>query len=308
MAEIVADEGGDLVFAVDRISEDVLRTEFADLARTWSCVLVGEGLGASGEIVLPEGTPADRAELRIIVDPIDGTRSFMYQKRPAWILTGVAPNRGPQTTLADVELALQTEIPTLRQHLCDCFWAGAGVGLGGQRCDRLSGLRQPLVPHPSRATSIAHGYGNLVRFFPGARGFSAMIDDELVERVLGPLRPGETALFEDQYACTGGQLYHLLCGQDRWVADLRPLFRPWLEQRGRAMGHCCHPYDLCTELVARTAGVIVCDIHGHPLAAPLDVHADVAWVGFANAALRDQVLPVLQALLREHGLLGAEGA
>ena len=37
---------------------------------------------------------------RIIVDPIDGTRGLMEQKRRAWVLTGVAPNRGPGESLA----------------------------------------------------------------------------------------------------------------------------------------------------------------------------------------------------------------
>lgn len=30
----------------------------------------------------------------------------MYQKRSAWILTGVAPNRGPETDLSDIEPAI----------------------------------------------------------------------------------------------------------------------------------------------------------------------------------------------------------
>ena len=35
-----------------------------------------------------------RSRWVIIVDPIDGTRGLMYQKRPAWILTGVAAGPG----------------------------------------------------------------------------------------------------------------------------------------------------------------------------------------------------------------------
>ena len=62
----------------------------------------------------PHGTDEAAADWRIIVDPIDGTRGLMYQKRSAWILTGVAPNRGPATSLRDIVLAVQTEIP-LRQ-------------------------------------------------------------------------------------------------------------------------------------------------------------------------------------------------
>ena len=59
-----------------------------------------------------------------------------------------------------------------------------------------------------------------------------------------------------------------MAGHDRFVADLRPLF-----ERRRAGGAalCCHPYDLCTELIARELGVLVTDEHGRPLAAPLDV-------------------------------------
>ena len=47
----------------------------------------------------------------MLADPIDGTRCLMYQKRSGWILTGIAPNRGEGTVLADIELAVQTEFP-----------------------------------------------------------------------------------------------------------------------------------------------------------------------------------------------------
>src|SRR5689334_20234812 len=107
LAAVVAEEAGDTIFAIDRVSEAVLLDRFAELAREWSCVLIAEGLGATGKVVLPVGTREEDAELRIIVDPIDGTRGLMYQKRAAWVLTGVAPNRGPDTTLDDIALAVQ---------------------------------------------------------------------------------------------------------------------------------------------------------------------------------------------------------
>src|SRR5688500_13146692 len=88
VAAAVGEEGGDTIFAIDRVSEEVLLERFEALAATWSCVLVAEGLGATGQVVLPAGARAEDAELRIIVDPIDGTRGLMYQKRSAWILTG----------------------------------------------------------------------------------------------------------------------------------------------------------------------------------------------------------------------------
>jgi len=301
LAVTAGHDAGDTIYAIDRVSEHVLLEQFAELASRWSCVLVAEGLGTTGRMVLPSGTSPDAAELQIIVDPIDGTRGLMYQKRPAWILTGVASNRGTATTLADIEIALQTEIPLVKQHLCDTLWVIGGE-VGGERFDRITGKREPLAPRPSRAATIAEGYGGIVRFFPGARDLLGAMDDEVAERILGPVQRARAQLFEDQYISTGGQLYELMMGHDRWIADLRPLVEPVLQQRGRALGLCCHPYDLCTESIARTAGVVVTDERGRRLTAPLDVSTDVAWVGIASSHLRDQLWPALRDVLAERGL------
>jgi hypothetical protein len=303
----VGDEGGDTIFAIDRVSETVLLSKFAGLARSRTFVLIEEGLGETGRVVLPRDATEANAELRILVDPIDGTRGLMYQKRSAWILTGVAPNRGPETTLADIQLALQTEIPLVKQHLCDAFWVMNGV-VGGERLDRFTGEVSALAPRPSRARTIAQGYGGISRFFPAGRDILAAVDDGVIERVLGPTPAGRALAFEDQYNSTGGQLYELLMGHDRWIADVRPLLDARLRANGRALGLACHPYDICTESIARACGVVVTDARGRQLDAPLDVTTDLSWIGFANGAIRDQVWPVLLELLAEHGLLPAASA
>jgi hypothetical protein len=310
LAAVVGDEAGDTLFAIDRVSEEVLLGEFEVLARDWPLLLVAEGLGQDGRRVLPEGTPPDDVEIVVLVDPIDGTRGLMYQKRSAWVLTGVAPFRPQGTkgaaqraaTLADIELAVQTEIPLVKQHLCDVLWAVASGGAHAERFNRLTGERRPLALGPSRAQTIAQGYGGLSRFFPGARAELAAIDDAVVGRVLGPSQQGRARSFEDQYISSGGQLYELTVGHDRWIADLRPLVEPVLRARGEALGLCAHPYDLSTELIAREAGVIVTDAAGRRLDAPLDVFSELAWIGYANGAIRAQVEPALREALRAEGL------
>jgi fructose-1,6-bisphosphatase/inositol monophosphatase family enzyme len=297
LAGVVGHEGGDTVFAVDRVSEAVLRAELAELARGWPCLLVAEGLGADGRAVLPAGTREDDVELVVIVDPIDGTRGLMYQKRPAWILTGVARyRRGRPARLSDIVLAVQTEIPLGKQHLADSLWALAGQGARGERWNRLTGERTPLPLRPSGAGSPEQGFGGVARFFPGARAALAAIDDAVMAAVLGPPRAGVAQAFEDQYISTGGQLYELMVGHDRWIADLRPLVDP-------DRGLCCHPYDICTALIAREAGVVVEDPRGGALDAPLDVHTPVAFAAYANPALRARMAPVLSRVLAERGLL-----
>lgn len=294
LSGVAGDEEGDTIYAIDRVSEALLLDFFGRIAEQHPLILIAEGLPHGGQVSLPAGIAEDDAELRIIVDPIDGTRGLMYQKRSAWVLTGIAPNRGPATTLADIELAVQTEIPLNKQHLYDAVWAERGKGAHGERINRFTGERRPLALRPSRATSLEHGFGQISRFFPGGRAELAAIDDEVVAATLGPVRPGKAQSFEDQYISSGGQLYELMAGHDRWIADLRPL-------TGR--GICSHPYDLCTELIAREAGIIITDERGNPLRAPLNISADAGWVGYANAQLRAAIEPVLQAALKQRGLL-----
>ena len=303
LAAIAREEEGDTIYAVDRISEDLLIEFFrTEIASVTPIVLIAEGL-PSGKVILPENGNEEDAQWRIIVDPIDGTRSLMYQKRSAWILTGVAPNRGSKTSLADIEFAIQTEIPIVKQHLSDSIWAQRGRGIEAERWNRLTGESVPLTLKRSRATTIAHGYSQVSRFFPGARDELAAIDEEIVLGALGPVQPEKAHCFEDQYTSSGGQLYELMSGHDRFTADLRPLMNKLLAERGLALGICCHPYDVCTELVAREAGVIVTDGKGDQLTAELSVKPDVTWVGYANKHIQQQMEPLLQAALKRRGLL-----
>ena len=303
MAEVEREEEGDTIYAVDRVSEELIVEFFErEVAHTTPVVLVAEGLPHGGQVVLPHGALEADAVWRVVVDPIDGTRGLMYQKRSGWVLTGVAPNRGAETSLADIELAVQTEIPLVKQHLSDVAWAVKGVGVHAERFNRVTGERIPIHLRPSRSSTIAHGYAQVARFFPGAREELAAIDEEVVFGALGPVRPGKAHCFEDQYTSSGGQLYELAAGHDRFTADLRPLMEESMRARGLALGICCHPYDLCTELIAREAGVVVTDADGRHLRAPLAVEPDVAWVGYANDAIRREIEPRLREALARRGL------
>jgi fructose-1,6-bisphosphatase/inositol monophosphatase family enzyme len=303
LAKVVAEETSDTIFAIDRVSEEVLIDFFErEVAPLTPVLLIAEGL-SDGRITIPRGTAESDVVWRVIVDPIDGTRGLMYQKRSGWILTGVAPNRGRETSLNDIELAVQTEIPLVKQHLSDVLWAFADEGFHAERFNRLTGEHDALDLHPSTAVNLDQSYSQVVRFFPGVRDVLAAIDDEIVYGALGPAQPGKAPCFEDQYTSTGGQLYELIAGHDRFTADLRAQMEPVTNERGLPKLLCCHPYDLCTELIARKAGVIVTGVDGGPLDARLAVEPDVSWVGYANPRIRATVEPLLHAALKSHNLL-----
>ncbi|HKW49622.1 MAG TPA: hypothetical protein VJN70_19350 [Gemmatimonadaceae bacterium] len=303
LAAVVAESpsDSDTIYSIDRVSEERFVHGLSELAREEPMYLVGEGL-PGGALALPNGTPERDCHWRVLIDPIDGTRGLMYQKRSAWILTGVAPNRGASTRLRDIVFAVQTEIPLVKQHLSDQLWALRGRGVEAWRYDRLASTRERLTLRPSSAAGIAHGFATLVRFFPGVRDVLAAIDDDIAQ-ALAPAVPGKAGCFEDQYMSTGGQLYELIAGHDRFIADLRPLVQSLRSERRLPPGLCCHPYDLCTALIAEESGVILTDYSGAPADAPFDAVADVAWIGYANERLRAAIEPVLQDALRRRGLL-----
>lgn len=303
LSVIAHDDVGDTIYAIDRVSEELLVEYFGEnIAQHTPIILIAEGLDEAG-LVLPEGTAKEDAKWRIIVDPIDGTRGLMYQKRSAWILTGVAPNLGDGTNLQDVELAIQTEIPLVKQHLSDQLWAIRGDGVQVRRWNRITAEDQLIYLRPSQATTIAHGFATISRFFPGVREELSAIDEEVMLNVLGPVQRGKTHCFEDQYISTGGQLYELMAGHDRFIADIRPVMEKVLSDRGLALGICCHPYDICTELIARQLGVVITDLYGEPVDCPLDLTSEVSWIGYANSAIEQQVQPHFRNALLVRNLL-----
>lgn len=297
LAQATESANGDTQFRLDVNIERLLLQFCRDWAREVPFALVAEGIAEDGWMVLPEGSDVKQAQFVLIVDPIDGTRMIMYDKRSAWCLSGVAPNKGRATTLADIQIAIQTELPTTRQHLADTLWAVKGEGVLGERVNLLDGSVAAFQPKPSRATDMRYGFGGVANFFPDGKAWLATLEEKLYSAIGTRDVHGNPLVFADQYISTGGQIYELTVGHDRFIADLRPVaFR----QLGYSqMPLCAHPYDICTELIAREAGAIVTDEHGMPLRTPLDIREPVAWIGYANPQLRDFIEPVLLHLL--HG-------
>jgi fructose-1,6-bisphosphatase/inositol monophosphatase family enzyme len=292
----------DTIYAIDTVVEPMLEELCREWSRTTPLVLIAEGIesegGVEGVKVFPDGAREHDAKIRLLVDPIDGTRGIMYDKRPAWALAGVAPNKGPGTRLRDIEVAVMTELPTSKMGFADMLYAMKGRGAIGQRIDLTNCDASPLAVSPSAATTIDHGFASVSNFFPGTKVLASEVMEHLVRALVGPVDVTRATVFEDQYISTGGQFYELIVGHDRFNADLRPVF---YRAQGMREGMCCHPYDCAALLIAEEAGVAITDAEGKPLDAPLDVTSGVSWIGYANELLRRRIEPVLLPYLRELG-------
>ncbi len=283
---------GDVSYAIDVIAEDIIVEFFSQRNIGNGVIVVSEGIGRR---VFPEGLVEDRADYVLIIDPIDGTREIMYNKRSAWILTGVARNSGNGVTLADIEFAIQTEIPTLKQDRASVVYASVGQGSFEEVWDIDNGrlLTEPTRLSSSSADNLRHGYIMFVNPYTSTRSKNAAIVDQLIEQAVGPAQDNEVLVFTDQYGSTAGQVYMLATAKYRLVADLRPAIALHQRAAGIGGGLCCHPYDLCTYLVAVEAGSAITDLAGGSLRYPLDTTTDCGWVGYANPLLREAVEPVL---------------
>ncbi|HTW95169.1 MAG TPA: hypothetical protein VMD30_10270 [Tepidisphaeraceae bacterium] len=291
----------DTIYQIDTVVEPVLDEFCRQWAKKTPLVLIAEGIadesGREGMKIYPEGSSEDKATIRLIVDPIDGTRGLMYDKRSAWALAGVAPNKGPSTRLRDIEVSVMTELPTSKMGFADVLWAIAGQPSQARRVDLRNSSQEPLPLAPSRASDLDHGFAMLTHFFPATKPLAGLAMQYIVEG-LGGRDPSNAVIFDDQYISTGGQFYELIVGHDRFNADLRPLFY----EIQKIDGLCCHPYDCAGWLIAQQAGVILTDSRGNPLDGPLDVTSPLSWVGYANATLRSRIEPLLAQFLKNPAL------
>ncbi len=304
LATVAAVTSADTIYAIDRVGEEAIAEWFAvNWPADEPVEVVMEGIAEGERLTFPRGTPVETTKWKVIIDPIDGTRGLMYDKRSAWFLAALAPQKGLATSLADVVVASMTEIPTSKQWRSDQVSAVRGAGVVAESFDLIRRGRVPLSLQPSRASDLRNGFVSVVKFFPEGKVLLARVEEALLQR-LGEVGTGVVSMvFDDQYLSSGGQVFELMAGRDRLVVDLRPLaFRAL----GLASPLACHPYDICTALLLEELGGVVEQPDGSPLDAPLDTTTPVAWVGYANRALAERVRPVLRAVCDE--LLGGANA
>lgn len=305
--QVYAERDDDTIYQIDKDVENVIRPFIESRAAEIGGIkLIAEGFPAEG-LTFPAGHPPGSESIILLIDPIDGTRGIMYDKRSAFFLAGAAPNMDKPAFLQDIEVAVMTELPTSRSTLSDTIWAIKGSGAAAETWDIHTGEIRSRSIQPSGARTILGGFGQISRFFPPGRQVLAAMEEELISILFPDPPEGKAIVFEDQYISSGGQLYELLMGHDRFTADIRTALYRYLEREGKGWtGHRCHPYDVVAHMIGNEAGLIITDIDNNPLNAPLDTTTPVDWIGYANKDIFNEVYPVLRKLLKKYGLTGGE--
>jgi len=296
----VADQtAADIIYRIDAVADEAI---FDWLEQAWPrdlpVELVMEGLeNRPGEACFPPGTPPENTVLKLLIDPIDGTRMIMHDKRSAWVLAALAPQRGPGTRLSDT-FAAMTELPTTKAGCSDQISGLRGAGPDGIVCERLvfaTGERRATGLLPSSEDTLEHGFASLVDLCARGRARHGALSEAFFTRA-GLAGAGSPLVFSDQYISTGGQFYEILSGRDRMVADVRPA----LYAADNLDALACHPYDVAPALLLTEAGCILEDLAGKPFDCPVDTTSPVGWAAWANPRLAERYGGILRAALAAH--------
>jgi hypothetical protein len=324
-SDVVAEEGGDRIYAIDREVEPILERQI----KSWpdECFplqLIAEGLGKDG--CQRFGAEDQSLRYRVIVDPIDGTRMLMYDKRSAWFLAAVVeePQEDSLAGIADSIASVLVELPTTKQNLADSFVAirsgtfnqsiKNATRVQCRRRDCSGSAAKDFEPDTSDtvdfeeieftcslATNLTDGFVSVMNCFPGTRRLAADLIETIAERTGSVTTIPE--FFDDQYISTGGQMVQLMTGKDRCCIDLRPLFNQIVGRTDDDRFLEAHPYDMAGWLAAKQAGVVMTDGFGNEFTAPLDVSTGVHWCGYANDAVRKIIEPVIQDWLKANNCI-----
>ena len=307
LSSIAEETPSDTIYAIDKSVEDMVVSWFEEnWPEDWPVDLVMEGLERICPLRLPRRANGP-AVMTCLIDPVDGTRGLMYDKRAAWCLSGVAPGAADTSRLENIVVAAMTELPTTRQWRSDQISAVRGCGIVAESTDVRDPARKttPAIIRPSRAKDFRHGFASFSKFFPEGRTLTSQLEESLWDSIVGIGKSPSPVIFDDQYISTGGQIYEIMCGHDRLVGDLRPYA---LRALGLEETLVCHPYDICTEMLAREAGCVVEHPLNGPVSGPMDTTYAVCWVAYANEELANIVRPVLRELVKEVKLLAPKMA
>ncbi len=275
----------DLSFQIDELADGALEALGREVGAVSPTLLVAEGLG---ERSFGRGTP----RVRVLVDPIDGSRERTHRLGPAWALVGFARERAGAARAKDLFLGFQGEIPLPGSPTIRVLAARRGGGAWEEIRDAGNGRVR------SRRRYRADGRARPGAGFHVFAAFGAA-DRTPIARVQDQFHAGLVRRFGTDFRAIGdwmaGPTARLLLdateGRLRMAADLRPLFP-------RSIRASAKPYDLAALLVPLEAGAEVLDPSGRPLDFPLDLEASVAFVAYPNARVRRGLEPLLRAALR----------
>jgi hypothetical protein len=234
--------------------------------------------------------------VRIVVDPIDGTRNLMTDLRSAWTVIGLAGPGPTEPRQREVVFGSVSEIADSRAARFRTLTAVRGGACAfEERALAGGGLVSARALDTGDDARADHGYFPFFKYMPDQRADIAAVETRFFARLAQHEGADVRNCYDDQYISNAGQLVLLALGQYRMIADLRAELAA---RRGRPT-LTGKPYDVSGALVcAAAAGCVVTAADGSALDFPIDAHTPVGFVGWTNRATERRLAPHLAEALR----------
>ena len=289
----------DIIYQIDIEAEEEIITILKSKAHEFGGIeLIAEGIGENDLSFYPENS--DSYSLRIICDPIDGSRGLMYGKRPAFFLAAAGP--ASAETLQDMEVSVMVELPIPKQNEFDVLSAVRNKGFEVFR-HSIDGDSRIIKLEKSAAKSVEGGFMSFAKFCYPGKDLISKIEEAFLNQLFEDRKEEFLPVFDDQYISTGGQMYELICGHDRFTADFRGSLYKLFKLQGKKQGQVCHPYDMAGLLIAEEAGIIVTDLRGKIFNSGLSTDIKVDWIAYANESIRQECEEILKNLLWDEKII-----
>lgn len=289
VATTVSEGAGDRTFGLDVATELAVDAWFEDEAARGPVSLFTEDSGWRHRGPAGDLAGFDHGGVRVVIDPVDGTRNLMMDLRSAWTVIGLAQPGPALPRQSEVTLGVVAELPDSRARTYRLLTAARGAG-----CRlRVDGVERDLVVDD--AAQLDHGYFPFFAFHPRIRPAVTRLGASFFERLEGEGADTATC-FDDQYISSGGQLALVALGTYRMVVEPRA----WLAEHAGLATQTCKPYDVVGAVLCATeAGAMVTGLDGAPLDFQLDESTPVSFCAFHNAATRAVLWPHLAACLED---------
>ena len=289
----------DIIYKIDVEAEEEIVSILEEKAEKLGGVeLIAEGIGENDISYYP--SKSAEYKWKIICDPIDGSRGLMYGKRPAFFLAAAGPSSAK--SLNDMTVSVMVELPIPKQFEFDVLTAVKGEGAKFYRYNK-SGESRRVELSASSEKSVEGGFMTMAKYCYPGKDLIAKIEERFLDRLFAGRKENFLPVFDDQYISSGGQLYEIINGHDRFTVDFRASMYRLFQSLGKKQGQVCHPYDLAGVLVAREAGVIVETLDGEPFDCSLTTDQCIDWVAYANESIKKQCRETLYELLKEEGIV-----
>ncbi|MHC1592128.1 MAG: hypothetical protein ACXQS8_08570 [Candidatus Helarchaeales archaeon] len=275
----------DREYSIDSIAKKLLYRELQCLEDNFPAFVIGEGV---------EHQVGKQPSIYILVDPIDGTREIKTRSGQAWILIGAFDGSRLDQFIGGVCVPIGFDV-TGRKEIFRV--------IAGEKAEKLmlvNGREKKLPIEPTTRSVFVVLFINPATYFRGC-GPLAVFHDQVLECILGSLKPSESKIFFRTKLCSNAAILDVINGTAGAMLDFRPL----LPKMTGLKPMCAKIYDVFISLkIAESLSIpfLIFDegLQDMKKMSILEIEKDIGFMIAGNEKLMIPLINAVKSTLEKH--------